>query len=42
MDRRDVLEHEEVVAAIFAMIDGATEPGARTRVGDCARATAMI
>ena len=34
--------HAEVVAAIFGMMGGATEPEARTGVGDCARAMGMI
>eukprot|EP00518_Triparma_eleuthera_P020761 CAMPEP_0197547458 /NCGR_PEP_ID=MMETSP1320-20131121/1809_1 /TAXON_ID=91990 /ORGANISM="Bolidomonas sp., Strain RCC2347" /LENGTH=36 /DNA_ID= /DNA_START= /DNA_END= /DNA_ORIENTATION= len=36
------MRHAEVVAAIFGVIGGATEPEARTGVGECARATAMV
>jgi len=36
------MRHAEVVAAIFGVIGGATEPEARTGMGDCARAMGMI
>ena len=37
-----IMRHPEVVAAIFAMIGGMTEPEAPTGMGDCARVTAMV